>query len=88
MQRDVAREKLSDLLETHLCDVDDTEDDDTETLPCPECGADIYEDADQCPVCGMFVVHSTRVWTGKSAWWIALALLGVLAVILTLTLGR
>ena len=27
----------------------------TDTVVCPECGADVYEDADQCPVCGMFI---------------------------------
>ena len=25
------------------------EDDDSETVPCPECGTDVYEDAEQCP---------------------------------------
>jgi hypothetical protein len=32
-------------------------------------------------------VHDTRVWSGKSTWWIALGILGVIAVILALAFG-
>ena len=63
----------------------DAEDDETLVVSCPGCGADVYEDAERCPVCGDYVVHETRVWSGKPLWWILLALAGVVAVIVILS---
>ncbi|MCU0959191.1 MAG: zinc-ribbon domain-containing protein [Pirellulaceae bacterium] len=68
-------------------DDDELDDKDTATIACPHCGAEIYEAADQCPACGMFVMPDTRVWSGKSVWWIALGVLGVVAALLALVLG-
>jgi hypothetical protein len=68
-------------------DADDLDDGSTDTVVCPHCGADVYEDADQCPECGMFLLSDTRVWSSKSLGWIALGLLGVVAAILALILG-
>ena len=65
-------------------DFDDNDDDSTETVPCSECGADVYEDAVQCPHCGSYIIAQTNVWAGRPGWWIALGLLGVAAVILAL----
>lgn len=64
------------------------DDDDAETLtrPCSSCGADIYEDAERCPICGEYVVASTRVWDGKPNWWIVLGGLGIVATVIALTL--
>ena len=66
-------------------DVSDDEysdDDNAETLPCPECGQAIYEEAEQCPHCGQYVTFSaTHAFDNKPWWWIALGLLGVLALI-------
>ncbi len=67
---------------------DDQDSGDTDTVVCQHCGADLYEDADQCPACGMYVIPDTRVWSGRSTWWVVLGLLGILAVILALSLGR
>lgn len=61
------------------------EDDATELVPCPHCGADIYEDAPQCPVCGDYVMPDTSEWTGKPIWYVLLALAGLAAVILILS---
>jgi len=66
-------------------DEDDLDDELTETVPCPECGAEIYEDAVQCPVCGAYVTAETGIWSGRPSWWILLGLAGILAVILALT---
>jgi hypothetical protein len=65
------------------------EDDDIDALTreCPACGAAVYEDAEQCPACGEWITQSTRAWDGKPVWWIALGLLGILAVILALLPG-
>ncbi len=62
-------------------DPDDGDEDDLDTLPCPECGKHFYEELEQCPHCGQYVTHSTSALAGKSWWYVALALLGVLAVI-------
>ncbi|SFI88264.1 SIR2 family protein [Planctomicrobium piriforme] len=61
--------------------------DEADTIPCPSCGAEIHEDSPQCPVCGDYVIHRPgRVWDGKPLWYIALALLGIIAVIGTVLL--
>ena len=77
----------NELHEWEYPDVDGSDDDQTDTIPCPECGAEVYEDADQCPACGHYIVHDTRAWSGRSLWWVALAVLGIGAVILALGLG-
>lgn len=59
-------------------------DDAAETLPCPHCGTEIYEEAEQCPVCGNYVTFGTSIWSGRPIWWIALALVGLVATVLVL----
>ncbi len=56
----------------------------TETVPCSQCGAEVYEDAVQCPACGTYVTADTNVWSGRPVWWIVLGLLGVVAAVLAL----
>ncbi len=66
-------------------DNDDFDDDDsTETVPCPECGAEVYEDAVCCPACGTYITADNSIWSGRPGWWILLGLLGILAVIVVL----
>ena len=65
----------------------DGEDFDDEVYPCPECGAEVYEDASVCPECGAFVSPHTNLWAGRSCWWIALGLLGIAAVCWSLVAG-
>lgn len=69
-------------------DVDDDYPDDSDesgTATCPICGAEVYEDTDCCPVCGDYIIPgatpSGSIWGGKPWWYIALGLLGILAVI-------
>jgi uncharacterized membrane protein YvbJ len=38
---------------------DDDPDDDA-TVPCPACGADLFDDADQCPHCGHWITDADR----------------------------
>jgi len=57
------------------------DDDSSEVVPCPECGADVYEDAEQCPTCGQYIVHSTSPWRGKPWWWVVLGLAGIMAML-------
>jgi predicted nucleic acid-binding Zn ribbon protein len=63
-------------------DPDDADDEKTCTQECPMCGADVYEDAVQCPLCGEYMVaRGRRAWEGRPLWWIVLGLLGIMAVI-------
>ena len=58
-----------------LDDYEDDEyslDDESETLPCPQCGAEVYEDAEQCPACGTYVTFSSHPLKGRSLAWIVL----------------
>lgn len=65
-------------------DSDDEVSDDSlaETVRCPNCGAEIYEDAVRCPHCGWYVTADTSPWSGRPRWWILLGLLGTIAAIL------
>lgn len=56
-----------------------------ETISCPACGGEVYEDAPQCPACGEFIVHDTGALSGKPGWYVLLAVLGVLAVVAVLS---
>ena len=64
---------------------DDADSDTVDTLPCPECGAEVFDQAEQCPVCGSYITFETSPWQGKSTAWIVLGLLGIVAVIWALS---
>jgi len=68
------------------------DDDDAETVPCPECGAEVYEEAESCPACGNYIVHSHtsashNVWSDRPWWWTILGILGILLLIWALAAG-
>ncbi len=73
-------------------DDDYDDDDESETIPCPSCGADIYEDAEACPHCGDYIHHGySRGWWSFggaldewSPFWVLLAMAGVIAVVFSL----
>ena len=71
----------SDTLDEREYPEPDDDDDDSETVPCPECGADVYELSPQCPTCGQYITHTTNPRQGRSCWWIVLGLLGIFATI-------
>ena len=69
-----------EIMEDDIVD-DDLDDDSTDLLPCPACGAMIYEDSEQCPRCGRWVMPRAGDAQHHSAlWWVGagLALLGML----------
>lgn len=71
-------------------DFDDSPDDDSEVaevIRCPACGADVYEDAEQCPECGEWITFSTRPFAGRSLWFIVIGALGIGATIAALVLA-
>ena len=61
--------------------------DQSEMLPCPECGESIYEDTPSCPHCGCYVTFSSNSWTGRSPVWKWMGLVGVISVLAALLLG-
>ncbi len=68
---------------------EDVDDDASEspTRECPRCGMDVYEDVEQCPLCGAWITADTSPWSGRSIWWVILGLLGVVALVWALSLG-
>lgn len=67
-------------------DSDTDFDDETGTITCQECGAEVYEDAPMCPRCGAYVTRSTHPFVGRPNWFVALGVLGIIVTILALTL--
>jgi predicted RNA-binding Zn-ribbon protein involved in translation (DUF1610 family) len=64
-------------------DVDEvSEDADDETvIPCPHCGEEVFDDAEQCPACGTWLVRDRRALTGKPSWFVVLGVVGALLAI-------
>lgn len=63
------------------------EDEDSEVLPCPSCGAEVFAEAEKCPACGDWIVESPHTLDRMPTWWIVLGLLGVAATIWALAGG-
>ncbi len=64
-------------LESDLVD-----DDESETLNCPECGEDVYEESNQCPACGLYITPKVRTSHLENAIWTIAAILVVGACLL------
>jgi uncharacterized paraquat-inducible protein A len=56
----------------------ESDDDESGTESCPNCGAAVYEDAPRCPKCGQYIIRETR--GTKWSLWVVLALLAAGAV--------
>jgi predicted nucleic acid-binding Zn ribbon protein len=50
-----------------------------QTAACPNCGAEIYDDAEKCPKCGQYVTREFRGSRGPAT--VALVILVVLLVV-------
>jgi uncharacterized paraquat-inducible protein A len=44
-----------------------------ETVPCPHCGAMIYEQAEQCPECSEYITEEEDI-PRKRPWWVVVGL--------------
>ncbi|MHC4993921.1 MAG: hypothetical protein ACYTGQ_02610 [Planctomycetota bacterium] len=46
---------------------DDTDGNDGDTITCPECHAEVYPDAPQCPDCGHWLIggYGVQTWSPK-----------------------
>ena len=78
---DSSEDELRD--EEYPDEVDDNwnEDDDSETVACPACGADVYEDSERCPACGEYITPNTSPLAGRSAAFVILGIAGIVATI-------
>lgn len=61
-------------------------DDDDATLPCPDCGAVIYESADRCPKCGHHISPG-RAWRERKPWWLVAGVVLCLLIVLSWAFG-
>jgi hypothetical protein len=50
---------------------DDSDTDDDVTEPCPNCGRQIYDDAEQCTHCGHYITDEDAARSRKP-WWVIL----------------
>ena len=60
-------------------DLEDWDDDDDTTMPCPHCRAMIYDDAERCPNCGLYL--SGEDATHRKPWWVVAGVVACLAMV-------
>lgn len=65
---------------------DTSGDDQDTTLPCPHCGEDVYDDAEQCPQCGRYLSREEAP-TGSRSWWIVIGVAVCLVIVILWVLG-
>lgn len=63
---------------------DEDDDDESAVVTCPNCHAEVYEDAEQCPACGEWITGSTHPFSGRPLWFIAIGVAGLAATIAAL----
>jgi endogenous inhibitor of DNA gyrase (YacG/DUF329 family) len=56
-----------------------TDRDDAETVPCPHCGAAVYEEAERCPHCETYLSEEDA--PAHKPWWVVVGALAALAVV-------
>ncbi len=63
-------------------DLDEFGDDDEPTTePCPACGADIYDDSPQCPVCREYIFAAAGRTHRWSLWLVIAAVMALIAMV-------
>jgi hypothetical protein len=63
------------------------DDDDAETVPCPHCRREVYEDAERCPNCGRYISAEDAPRQAKP-WWIIVGVVLCLIVTYFWVMGR
>jgi zinc-ribbon domain len=58
---------------------DDPDEDDDTTDPCSHCGEPVYDDAERCPHCGLYLSREDRPY--RKPWWVVLGAMACLAVV-------
>ena len=54
-------------------------DDETDVVPCPSCGEEVYEDADRCEACGHYFTPGQEPESSLSWSWILLIVAAIVA---------
>ncbi len=62
-------------------DLEERDDDESATEPCPSCRRDVYEGADRCPYCGEYIVPGRAPRGGRGVWVAIVAALVVVALV-------
>lgn len=62
------------------------DDDESETLACPECGEEVYEDTEQCPECGQYITPKVKESRLENAIWTTAAILVLVACLIFILL--
>lgn len=62
------------------------EDSDEETYPCPYCGADVYEDAERCPICERYLSDENAPPQSRP-WWIVIGVIVAMGLVCLWSLG-
>ena len=75
--RDDDREDLDD---REFPEPDSNDNGFAETVPCPSCRAQVYEEAERCPRCGTYILREDL--PGRRPWWFVIAALLCLIVAL------
>jgi hypothetical protein len=78
---DSSEDELRDEEYPDEADADWDNDDDPETIACPVCGADVYEESERCPACGEYITPNTSPLAGRSAAFVILGIAGIVATI-------
>jgi uncharacterized protein (DUF983 family) len=60
------------------------DDGDSVTVPCPDCGEPVWEQAERCPTCGRYLTRDIAA-DGKPWWVIVAAILALLGVLMWLS---
>jgi endogenous inhibitor of DNA gyrase (YacG/DUF329 family) len=57
------------------------------TIPCPHCGEDVHDDAEQCPACGQFLSQEDAPAVSRP-WWILVGVAICILIVIAWALGR
>jgi len=61
---------------------DDWDEDQDNTVPCKNCRRDVFEEAEQCPYCGEYILATSNPFASKPVWFQKLMfLIAILALI-------
>ena len=63
-------------------DFEDDDEPEDDQLPCPSCGAMVYDDTDRCPHCGDWIMPLASAAGRKSRLWIVAAILVIIAMVI------
>ena len=53
------------------------DDEESDTRPCPKCRRDVYDEADQCPYCGTYMVQELSAASNRSTLFIVTAIVAI-----------